>query len=479
MKYPTPIFSIRAKRKLWSLLNKDFYSLRSFCHIFLLALLLQGCAASGLVKNVPLEQPDQAPSISRTSQAFGQIMSEAEDGIMLAFSGGGTRAAAMAYGVLQELRDTQVGSEQNQRPLLEDVGLISSVSGGSFTAAYYGLYGDRLFSDFETVFLRKNVESALVRNLLNPLHWFGTMDRTEWAIKYYDREVFNNARFADFNRPDAPLILINTTDLSHGVRFSFTQGYFNLLCSDLASFEVSRAVAASSAVPVLFDPVVVENFNDCGQTPPRWLRRASQRADENPELQLTVMGLNSYFDRDEHRYAHFVDGGITDNLGLRAIFDMAQLSGSAKAHLAALKLEPAPRLVVISVDASTRPEYRIGQHKHSPDLFSTINAMTDIQLHRYNTATITEMRRSLTSWAKEISTDETEVDVYFIRLNFDQLDDLATIAKINQVPTSFNLSDDQVDMVVKAGRQLLRENAEFQRLLNTIKLENEGGKGVH
>lgn len=44
--------------------------------------------------------------------------------VMLAFSGGGTRAAALSYGVLEELRRTEVGPRHNEHPLLDDVGLI-------------------------------------------------------------------------------------------------------------------------------------------------------------------------------------------------------------------------------------------------------------------------------------------------------------------------------------------------------------------
>src|SRR6185436_4283715 len=82
--------------------------------------------------------------------------------LMLAFSGGGTRAAALSYGVLEELRKTQVGPGGNEHRLLDDVGLISSVSGGSFTAAYYALWGDRIFSEFEPRFLKKRVQTGLL-----------------------------------------------------------------------------------------------------------------------------------------------------------------------------------------------------------------------------------------------------------------------------------------------------------------------------
>jgi NTE family protein len=234
---------------------------------------------------------------------------------------------------------------------------------------------------------------------------------------------------------------------------------------------VSRAVTASSAVPILFDPVVIKNFDGCLDEAPRWLQRAKQRSGDNAELMLTVNGLESYFDREKHRYAHFVDGGITDNLGLRAIYDMTQLTGDGRSFLAAMKVEPAPRLVVISVDASTQPDYKMGLKEESPDVFSTISAMTDIQLHRYNTATVNEMQRSLKVWAEQISTDQTDVEVFFIRLNFDSLEGEAEREYINEIPTSLNLSDKQVDAVIGAGRRLLRNNTEFQRLVTAINTE--------
>jgi NTE family protein len=68
--------------------------------------------------------------------------------LFLTFSGGGTRAAALSYGVLEELRKTEVVIDGRKRSLLDEVDGISSVSGGSFTAGYYGLFGDRIFEDF-------------------------------------------------------------------------------------------------------------------------------------------------------------------------------------------------------------------------------------------------------------------------------------------------------------------------------------------
>ena len=82
--------------------------------------------------------------------------------------------------------------------------------------------------------------------------------------------------------------------LGSGARFSFVQEYFNLLCSDLTSFSLARAVTASSAVPVVFDPVVVENYAGCAKRLPQWLAAAQKRDNDNPNLSMIVQGDVSY-----------------------------------------------------------------------------------------------------------------------------------------------------------------------------------------
>ena len=101
--------------------------------------------------------------------------------LILTFSGGGTRAAAFSYGVLETLADTTIAINGKQGRLLDEVDAISSVSGGSFTAAYYGLFGDRIFEDFEKKFLKQDVQSELTQRVLSPLSW-----PKLWSL-YYDR----------------------------------------------------------------------------------------------------------------------------------------------------------------------------------------------------------------------------------------------------------------------------------------------------
>jgi NTE family protein len=368
--------------------------------------------------------------------------------------------------VLQELRDTEVVVDGRPRRLLDEIDVVSSVSGGSFTSAYFGLHGDRVFEDFEDVFLRRDVQGQLIRGLLNPLEWFSPGGRTEMAVKLYEKEVFHGATYGDMKRAGAPLILINASDLGYGVRFSFVQDYFNLLCSDITDFPVARAVTASSAVPVLFEPVVVSNYQGCKTEKPGWLLAAEERAEGDPELSLAVGGLNSYFNKDRRRYAHFVDGGITDNLGLRAIYEIVEISGGAETFIAKKLGRPPPRrLVVVSVNASTAPEPDMDATNKEPSLRETISAMSDVQLHRYNVATLELMDRSVKRWARDLSTPGRPVTPYFIQIGFRDVRQPELLRFFNQVPTSFSLSDEQVDRLIAAGRRLLRDNPDFQRLV--------------
>ena len=352
--------------------------------VLLALLLLSGCASYGIVEN-------QATTDIQPGTGYSLALPDSRDDddivLILAFSGGGTRAAAFAYGVLQELRDTRVVVDGQSHRLLDEVDVISSVSGGSFTSAYYGLFGERIFDDFETVFLKRNVESELIYALFNPLAWFRSTGRTELAISLYQRSVFLDKTFADMQAQDGPLIVINASDLGYGVRFSFVQEYFDLLCSDLSSYPVARAVAASSAVPLLFNPVVVKNYPGCRVDGAAWMTAAGQGVMTNADLAEVIDGLKSYADKDKRQFVHLVDGGITDNLGLRALYDVIEVAGGAGAYLQRMGRKPPRKFVVISVDASTERQPTMDESARQPSLGDTLSAMSSVQLHRYNTAT--------------------------------------------------------------------------------------------
>ena len=319
--------------------------------------------------------------------------------MLLAFSGGGTRAAALSYGVMQELRDTLIEVDGKPVRVLDEVDSISSVSGGSFTAAYYGLYRDRLFEDYESDFLRQGVQQALIKQLFNPMHWirsgFDGFNRTEMAIDYYNSIMFDGATFNDMAKNGPPFIAINATDLGNGLRFTFTQGSFDLICSDLGSYPVARAVTASSAVPVAFPPVVLANHAaDCDITQSAQWQQLSQLEPESSVEARLIKGTKSYRDAGKREYIHLVDGGVADNLGLRVLID--RVEGLSEQKFKRLIARSIDSILVILVNAQVNPERLIEDSPGAPSVAVTMDSVTSAQFDSYNRETLDRLRHLLT-----------------------------------------------------------------------------------
>jgi len=434
-----------------------------FCLLFFY---LAGCVNYGVIQNEPMDGPFVERGYNLLPAMEGKGSNEVS--LVLTFSGGGTRAAALAYGVLQALHEITITTHSSTNPLVREVDAISSVSGGSFTAAYYGLNGEATFETFEDAFLRYDISAGLKYRLLNPVLWFSRKSRTEMAIEYYDKLLFHGARFSDFQQVDGPLIIINATDLGAGVRFSFLQEYFDLICADLSTFPVSRAVAASSAVPLVFNPVVLKNYASCDSLSAAYLAETRAQTADSPVMEDVTEGLASYSNKESRRYIHLVDGGISDNLGLLAIYEMIETSGGIKPFLDAYNAPIPPYFVVISVDASTSPHSEMDLTNRTPSIMNTVGSMTDIQLHRTNARTLELLQDSSKQWAASLSTPDFVVHPYIVEVGFNGIEDPDRRDWFNQIPTGFSLTAEQSDALIKVGKNLLLNNSEFKRFLREL-----------
>lgn len=436
-------------------------------------LLLPGCATVYKTHNQP---------ITRIDEKQGYRLARTQDGdhgdhlVLLTFSGGGTRAAALSYGVLQELRDSQVLSRGRQVRLLDEVDSISAVSGGSFTAAYYGLFGDRLFTDYEKVFLRQSIQGTLIRKLFNPAYWWNSLfsgfDRTEMAIEYYDSHIFEGKTFADIRLSNGPYIEINATDLGGGYRFSFIQGQFDLICSDLDAFSVARAVTASSAVPIAFPTVVLKNYaGSCDVTQSPIYRYFIRQGDENLRIKQFKQRIESFTDQAKRPYIHLVDGGISDNLGLRAMTDRIESLGSGLSFGNIRKL-PKDVLVVL-VNAEVKPQRGLDRSADKPSVVETIDALSDVQMNLYNNETQLLVVQKLKDLEEELRKRGHEASVHYVEVSFESIQAKTLKSYFNNLPTSLELTEQEVDMLIDAGRSLLRKEPEFRKFME----KNGGTRG--
>src|ERR1700724_721392 len=149
--------------------------------------------------------------------------------VAVTFSGGGTRAAAFSYGVLQGFDETRVDNGGRVTSLLDQLDFVSGVSGGSVLAAYYGLKKRAAMADFKQRFLLANGEEALQTDLsfLNLAKGLsgGINDPTLFP-KWLDDNLFEHATFKSLLYQRRPYIWINASDIYNRTPFVFGRVLF-------------------------------------------------------------------------------------------------------------------------------------------------------------------------------------------------------------------------------------------------------------
>lgn len=368
----------------------------------------------------------------------------------VAISGGGSRAAVFSAAVLFELQ---------KYGILQQVDVISSVSGGSYTSALYALSCDdvercpatvegpeRMVWSEEKVYqrLQRNFVARWFGNWFWPdnivRYWLTDFNRSQIMAKTLDANLFDNSRlggegyrFQDLN-PQRPYLIINATDFSnHGQRpyepspflshldrdspcrrtrfFSFTRETFGELGSDLDQYHLADAVVASSAFPAVFNYVTLKDFAKDGQ------------------------------------YVHLLDGGPFDNLGVAAL--LCALDNAEKKP-------PKDQTIIMLIDASIDPQGKSSREaatRSGLDHFVDMNALDAVDI-------LFEVQRQ-----KSIA--EAEDAAELIRIDFQGLTmgntgdkdayDLYTL--VNRIPTNLTIEDWEADCLKRAAYFLVKSAA--------------------
>lgn len=464
--------------------------------------LVSGCGRP-FHRNQPLARYDGQSGYRFDALELGERNSDALF-VCVSFSGGGTRAAAFAYGVLQGLRETTLPAPKPNAEtvrLSDEIDVISAVSGGSFTAMGFGLWGDDLFDGrFESRFLTRNVQWELFVNLFHPRNLFllpfVLLDRIDTAADYYDRTVFEQRTYGDLlARKRRPFIVVNATDVARRSRFEFTQDDFDLLGSDLGTLPAGWAVAASSAFPFLLSPLRLKYFPgeplsdamgsalaDGGAGSQRRRRWAASLATNASGSEAAMNG----FDAGNHRYLYLLDGGLADNLGLMHFFESYR-SGAIRRRIDAGRIR---RLALIIVDAETEPRENLEAQDAAPGLFTVGERTATTGMYNQSALLTSTVKYLLTESRAETREayrrcDEalgahcpdaaapappasTSLDAYVIDLNFRRVRDEKQRESLLSMLTTFFLPTADVEALTRTGRTLLQEHPEFHRLMEDL-----------
>ena len=452
-------------------------------------LALGGCATRPV--NPPIAKVDPAGGYRFETQA---AKHEGKPSlVILAFSGGGTRAAAFSYGVLEFLRRTEITGADGKTTtrLLDAVDVITGVSGGSFTALAYGLYGERLFAEYEQRFLKRNVQGEIVSRVLSPANW-GTLGgtatgRSEIAAQLYDEILFEGATFGDLRRAKGPFVMASATDISTGSRFIFTQRLFDILCSDLDQMRLSRAAAASSAVPVVLSPITIDNHGgSCDWQSPAWMKPFLDT--ENPPRPAarairTIQAEQAMGDGKRRPFLHLVDGGVSDNVGMRAVLDTLQIVEALHGAGQPSPLDGKRRIIVFVVNSLSSPPTTWDEAETPPGTVDILLKASGTPIDAFSFEAVELLRDTQARWhtlrevrdsaamaankdpaiAKALRVPDAEI--FAIDVSFPALKDKAEFDYLNQQPTSFVLTDEAVDRLRAAAGTIIAGSPEFKRLL--------------
>ncbi len=453
------------------------------------AVWLAGCAAFEVHKE-PVNQP-LAGNVAATLAA-GRNNTSGSDDLMvgLAFSGGGTRAAAFSFGVLSEIERTQLPGRAGAHSLLDRVNFVSGVSGGSVLTAYYGLKKRAALADFRERFLLRNAEEPLTTEV-SPLSVVravagGVNDSSKFA-RWLDDNLFEGATFGDMSRTRGPGIWINASDIYNRTTFIFGSAAFTALCSDLASYPLADAVAASAAVPVVFAPVVIKSYPQrCTDKPPEWIERAQRNPNAAPMLKAFADALHRYHN-GSMSYVKLLDGGLVDNFGLSGFTIVRLLSDTPYGPLTRQEAVKLRRAIIIIVDAGRGPSGDWAQTIEGPGGTELMMAAADTAIDASVRASFTAFKSVMAEWEHALvrwrcALPEAEraklgappdwncrdIRFYVGRVGFDQLGP-ERAAALNAVPSRFALPAEQVDALITAGGDALRSNALFREFLVGIR----------
>jgi len=498
---------------------------------FLFAIATSGCAHT---TNVAMQQFDPHPDATYRFNP----RDKSDTLVVVNLSGGGIRAAALSYGVLQELAKLPgLGADR----LLDQIDIISSVSGGSVTAGWYALKGREGLEAADARntlwdFLHHDWTDELAWRGLNPLslarYAFTDYARSDVLANFFADKLYGQATYAQLLEryridPHQPYVLLNATDLGHESGFTFTQGQFDFICSDLSRYRLADAVAASANFPFAFSATGIRNYSGAGcraqasdvwkgAGPPQWIghyarfddpTKTPAHAYQLPELRWARQAKELIEPAANDEYIHLLDGGLIDNLGVRstlAIEDNPARVPGLYLRLGAPRPDGAPvrpagyekitRVVYVVVNARTRDPTVVDASEYPPGALTTTEKMIFTQLDNsilndeYYVIAQLEATADRPTPGPEPSKPPFLSDFkdagavaslpmsfphlrfYLVAVNFDLIPDPKCREYYWSLGTTWGLKNAVIDNLIELGGDLVRRSADLAKMYDEAKI---------
>ncbi|WP_109079221.1 patatin-like phospholipase family protein [Aggregatibacter kilianii] len=436
-------------------------------------LLLAACHSVLYQPAKTLEQID--PQTGYRLENTMQQALEKENLVIVTFSGGGSRAASLGYGVLEQFQHTPVRPTEKGDTLLQNIDVVYGVSGGSVLAAYFALEGQDVIPKFKESFLKKDFQKKVINEVLSvgnvPRLTSPQFGRSDLLQEQLNLALYKGKKFADLvQQRKGPFAVISATDMTAGEKVSFTQDFFDWLCLDLNDIEIARAVAASSAVPLIFSPITLNNHGGACHIDTKKDRLAALPGNRLLLNNFEAMKkrLARYQNNSDKTYLHLVDGGLTDNLGLASLLDMSNLLSMRKLY-AELKKSNLRNIVVVNVNAQNERTSQIDTSADVPGVREVVNTVISVPIDKATESTVRYSQKFADQWnAYAKRKKDVKIRIYFVNLSLRHLPEGRLKKEVLNIGTSFYLPESDVDKLREAAKILLEQSQEYHQALEAL-----------
>jgi NTE family protein len=200
--------------------------------------------------------------------------------------------------------------------------------------------------------------------------------------------------------------------------------------------------------------------------------------------------MKSFQDSAERPYLHLVDGGVSDNLGMRAVLEgleaLEASSGVQRTLRSTSRLLTLRRIVVFVVNSLSVPKVNWDKNERPPNDLQILLKATGVPIDHYSYEAVEQLKDTAARWANmrvirnsaamaankdpavAVAVRGPNAEIYAVDVSFARLKDTAERAYLNLQPTSFVLPDEAVDRLRAAAGTIIQSSPDFQRLLKTI-----------
>jgi len=374
--------------------------------------------------------------------------------IAIAVSGGGYRASNFALGVMSGLEEIKI--KKTNKNLLQQVNYFSSVSGGGFAVGFYlsqySKYLHELNIDGKLVkdkfSLRKAIsEDINNKNLINQdlqqkFINFKSNNKSAFPVDLQSGILSRGDKLPPLTlgnifinkssrvKPSLPLWVVNSTVFQNFSIFPFSPGvlsdykvsgyYWNKnlkLINNYNNFPMAFAVASSASFPVVLPSMTL----------------ASSACDKKCYLQL-------------------YDGGLTDNLG---VLSALSLLSQDKSHTK----------ILIVIDSVQVKDQAYSKNQTGPGIVKLLWSSLNSSPNHMHIAVEGFMKRGFREF---LCSSSSGVFLTYISLK--------DYKNLKEVPTSLHLTPENQKYLLKAGNELVKENADIIKITEFLNGNNKLGR---